>query len=255
MVGRTLVVSSPNRRFSSGAAALDGRTLEHMDAWGKHLFYFFDGRRVLHVHLGMDGRFRHHRGAPDTARPPARTTWLRAAAPELTFDLSTPKVCELIDVVHQRAIIARLGPDPIRGEDGPGAFPKVRDSGMPIGVALLDQSLVSGIGNVYRAEILYAHGIHPERPAASITEGEWAAIWATAETMLRAGVRDRGEIRTVDPRDFKVRDRRRTYVYGQRMCARCGSPVRQWDLAGRVAYACETCQPPWTVAPGGGRRA
>lgn len=251
MVGRRLVASSPNGRFSSGAADLGGRLLEGLDAWGKHLFYFFEGRRVLHVHLGMDGRFRHHRGPPATARPPGRTTWLRASAPELTFDLSAPKVCELIDVVHQRAIVARLGPDPLRHEDGLGAFARVRGSGLPIGVALLDQSLVSGIGNVYRAEILYAHGMHPERPASSLDQAEWAALWATAEAMLSAGVRDRGEIRTVDRRDFKVRDRRRVYVYGQRLCARCGSPVRSWDLAGRVAYACETCQPPW-AGPGGG---
>jgi endonuclease-8 len=106
----------------------------------------------------------------------------------------------------------------------------------------LDQSLVSGIGNVYRAEILFATGIHPERPAADVTADEWAAMWAAAVRMLRAGVRDRGEIVTVDPRDLKVRDRRRTYVYGQRMCARCGSAVRKWDLSGRDAWACETCQ-------------
>ncbi len=115
-------------------------------------------------------------------------------------------------------------------------------------MALLDQSLVAGIGNVYRAEILFAHGMHPERPAWSITSGEWDALWRTAVRMLRAGVRDRGEIITVDRRDFKVRDRRRTYVYGQRMCARCGSSIRKWDLLGRDAWACETCQPRW--APG-----
>jgi endonuclease-8 len=250
LVGHVLRVSSPSGRLADRAAAVDGRRLEGMEAWGKHLFYFFEGRRVLHVHLGMDGRFRHHRTAPAQAPPPRRSVALRVAGPELTFDLSTPKVCEVTDVLAQRRLVAALGPDPIRDEEGDGVEAVARWSAFagPVGVALLDQSLVAGIGNVYRAEILFAHGVHPERPAATVTAGEWAAMWGTAVRMLRAGVRDRGEIVTVDPRDLKVRDRRRTYVYGQRLCAHCGSPVRKWDLGGREAWACETCQPPWPLS-------
>ena len=248
LVGEQLAASSPNRRFASGAAGMDGRRLESMEAWGKHLFYFFEGRRVLHVHLGMDGRFRHHRSAP--VAPPRRDAWLRLGAPRLTVDLSTPKVCELIDVVHQRGIVARLGPDPIRSDDDGGQVaPRLARYDGPIGVALLDQSLVAGIGNVYRAEILFACGMHPERPAATVGEAEWKELWATAVHQLRKGVADRGDIITVDRRrDMKVRDGREKYVYGQRQCAHCGSAVRRWDLAGRVAYACETCQPPWPRA-------
>ena len=232
---------------------LDRRPLEAMDAWGKHLFYFFEGRRVLHVHLGMDGRFRRQRLADGDPRPARRSTWLRLSSPELSVDLDTPKVCELIDVVHQRSIVGRLGPDPLRGGDGSGVAALLPSRQDPIGVALLDQSLVAGIGNVYRAEILYACRMHPERPACSVGADEWARIWATAADMLEAGVRDRGQIRTVDRRDTKVRDRRRVYVYGQRMCAHCGSPIRVWDLAGRTAYACETCQPRWEAGPPEGR--
>lgn len=244
LVGHELAVTSPNGRFASGANRLDGQLLESMDAWGKHLFYSFAGRKVLHVHLGMDGRFRHHRVPPQKAPPPGRSVWLRAAGPELTFDLSTPKVCELIDPVHQRRIVTSLGPDPVRDDaDAARAVSRLGAYDGPVGVALLDQSLVAGIGNVYRAEILFALGIHPERPAASITGEQWSRIWQTARQMLRAGVQAQGRIITVDRRDFKVRDRRQTYVYGQRMCAHCGSTVRKWDLAGRDAWACETCQP------------
>jgi endonuclease-8 len=241
-VGEQLRAVSPNHRFDSGARAIDGRTLQRMDAWGKHLFYFFEGRRVLHVHLGMDGRFRHHRLPADAVPPPRRTTWLRVTAPQMTFDLSAPKVCEVVDEITQRRIVDRLGPDPIRQDDDGGVFTGLSGRTDSIGAALLDQSLVSGIGNVYRAEILYALGIHPERPANQVTEDEWAAIWATAVRMLRAGVSDRGQIITVDRRDFKVRDRRETYVYGQRMCAHCGSSIHKWDLDGRDAWACPTCQ-------------
>lgn len=244
LAGRTVAVSSPNGRFSSGAAALDGRTLESMDAWGKHLFYFFEGRRVLHVHLGMDGRFHHHRTGADLLPRRSSSVWLRVSGPELTFDLSSPRVCELIDEVHQHGMVAGLGPDPIRSDsDGASFVPRMRADERPIGAALLDQSLIAGVGSVYRAEILFALGVHPERPASTLTEDVCSRLWDTAARMLRAGVRDRGRIITVDPRDFKVRDRRQTYVYGQRMCAHCGSPVRRWDLLGREAWACETCQP------------
>ena len=246
LVGHELVARSPSGRLASVAGAVDGRRLDTMEAWGKHLFYFYDGRRVLHVHLGMDGRMRHHRGPP--ARVPAarRTVALRVVGPSLTFDLSAPRICEVIDVLNQRRIVSRLGPDPIRTDDDGGlVLPRLAAHDGPIGVALLDQSLVAGIGNVYRAEILFAHGMHPERPAATVTAPEWQGLWRTAVRMLRAGVRDRGQILTVDRRDFKVRDRRETYVYGQRQCAHCGSPIRKWDLQGRDAWACETCQPPF----------
>ncbi len=244
LVGRRLAACSPSGRLAPAAAAVDGRVLESMEAWGKHLFYFFEGRRVLHVHLGMDGSFRHHRLPADQVPPSRRSVALRVTGPDMTFDLSTPKVCQVIDVVHQRRLVAGLGPDPIReDEDGGAVLPRLAGYDGPIGVALLDQSLVAGIGNVYRAEILFANGMHPERPAATLTGEEWDALWRTAVRMLRAGVRDGGRIMTVDRRDFKVRDGRSTYVYGQRMCARCGSPVRKWDLQGRDAWACETCQP------------
>ncbi len=222
LVGRPIDASSPNRRFGSGAAAIHGRTLESMEAWGKHLFYFFTGRRVLHVHLGMDGRFRHVPG------PPGSGVWLRLAADGWSVDLSTPRICRLIDVVHQRRIVAALGPDPIRTDDDGGAvLPRLAAYDGPIGAALLDQSVVAGIGNISRAEILFAAGIHPDRPASSIDSAEWERIWAAAVGMLRAGVSE-------EPK---------AAVYQRRMCPRCGFPVRHWDLQGRQAWACEHCQP------------
>ncbi|MDA8044260.1 MAG: hypothetical protein M0Z30_03335 [Actinomycetota bacterium] len=90
--------------------------------------------------------------------------------------------------------------------------------------------------------------IHPNgRPSwpasATVTPVEWAGLWETLVVMQRAGV-DAGRIMTVDPGDETVADGRTRYVYKQDRCARCGSPIRRWDLAGRWAYACETCQPP-----------
>lgn len=246
LVGHTLTVTSPSGRLAPLAAAVDARVLESMDAWGKHLFYGFAGRRVLHVHLGLEGRFGHHRVPAAQAVPPRRGVLLRLVGPSLTVDLFRPRICEVTDEVTRRAVVASLGPDPLRPDaEREEAVRRLAAFDGPVGAALLDQSRLAGVGNVYRAEILFAHGMHPERPAATLSEEEWVGIWETAARMLGAGVRDRGEIVTVDRRDFKVRDRRQTYVYGQRLCAHCGSRIRSWDLQGREAWACETCQPRW----------
>lgn len=243
LVGLPIRVSSPNRRFETGAAALDGATVTSLQAHGKHLFYNFDARRVLHVHLGMHGSFAYHEGED---RDPRRRSaaWLRVASPSLTFDLRNPKVCELVDAIARDRITAALGPDPILVDTPPGGLLIIRELEQPVGAVIVDQSVIAGVGNVYRAEILYACAIHPDREASSLSDGELRTIWAGAVRMLRAGVADGGRIRTVDRRrDFSVRDSRRCYVYGQRFCARCGSPIRRWTLAGQLAYACETCQP------------
>lgn len=244
LVGHALRAVALGGRFASGAAAIDGRNLRAVDAWGKNLFYFFAGRRVLHAHLGMDGRFRHHRPPPAEGPSRGRRPGLRLEGPELTVDIITPRTCRVIDELEQRRIVASLGPDPLR-RDSEGGPVHDRLSGYegPIGAALLDQSLVAGIGNIYRAEVLFSAGVHPERPAGGITPQEWSAIWDAAVRMMAAGVRDRGRIVTVGPRDARVRDGRPTYVYGQRLCALCGSSIRSWDLLGREAWACETCQP------------
>jgi len=243
LVGSPVRVSSPNRRFETGAAALDGATVKSLQAHGKHVFYDFDARRVLHIHLGMHGSFARHGGAPRGARS-RNAAWLRVASPSLTVDLRNPKVCELVDVVARDRIIAALGPDPILVDTPPGGLAAIREVKKPVGAVIVDQSVIAGIGNVYRAEILYACAIHPNREASSLTDDDLRNIWAGAVRMLRAGVADGGRIRTVDRRrDFTVRDSRTCYVYGQRFCARCGSLIHRWTLAGQLAYACEACQP------------
>ena len=238
LAGKTLRVASPGHRFDPAAAAVDGRVLDAVEAWGKHLFYVFSGRRVLHVHLGLDGRFRPVR-VPGAA--PGRAA-IRMSSDAAGFDLHDPKTCQAIDAAHQLQVIRRLGPDPIRSDsDGGAVLPKLAASTEPMGAALLDQSIVAGIGNIYRSEILFVRGMHPLRPAASINAGEWQAMWHTTVELLRRGV-EAGRVVTVDKRAV---GRREVYVYKQRLCVRCGSPVRWLEVGGRPAYACETCQPPW----------
>ena len=245
-------VTSPQGRFAGGAALVDGTGLEAIDAWGKHLFYRFEGGRVIHVHLGLFGKFFGVEGAGAAAGDTVRQVRLRLAGPEGAFDLTGPTACELIEAPEIKAITDRLGPDPLRpGADPARAWANLTRRRTPIGVAIMDQSVVAGVGNVFRAESLFVHGIHPERPSNTLDRAEWDALWATLVKMLRAGLRT-GRIVTVGRRDPAARDGRTRYVYKQEHCGRCSTPIRRWDLTGRWAYACETCQPRWPEAEAGG---
>jgi len=241
--GRSVAVTSPQGRFGD-AALVDGRVFRAASAWGKHLFHDYEGGLSVHVHLGIYGEF--HEREPGTV--PKDTTRMRIESGEILLDLIGPTTCEVVDELGKRAITARIGPDPLRRDADPEcAWERLRKRKGPIGPALLDQSLFAGVGNVFRAEALFVHGIHPETPIPSITREQFDALWATLTQMLRTGVKE-GRIMTVDAAELGLRRRdldraNGRYVYRQEACLRCGAPVRRWDMAGRWCYACEVCQP------------
>ena len=245
--GRVVRARSPQGRFAREARQLDRRHFLDADAWGKHLFHVWEGGRIVHVHLGMAGNFRRFEGAAPRARPTVR---LRLSAEPVTVDLIGPPTCELITESDRLAILARLGPDPIRDDADPevvrAALLKRPDR--PIGDALLDQRVVAGAGNIYRNEALVLAGIHPLRPSGRISAEEWGALWERLRDLLQRGVREgtvtvtEGEAahpRAVGERtpgdDF--------YVYGMKVCRRCGSRLRELPLSGRRMFACPSCQP------------
>ncbi len=245
--GREVAVSSPQGRFARGAARLDGRRLENVDAHGKNLFYRWEGGDILHVHLGLVGKFRTHHGDPP---PPTPGTRLAMQADGTTVYLAGPMTCELIDPIREEELRDRLGPDPLRA-DGSGAFAaNLGRRAIGVGAALLDQSVVAGIGNVYRAEVLFLEGIHPDVPARSLRGEQVTALWRRLVAELRRGERS-GRIVTVEPADVGARRRsalgrgERLYVYKRagEPCRRCGTAVARWELAGRKIWACPACQP------------
>jgi endonuclease-8 len=244
--GRPVSVSSPQGRFAEAAARLDERVLEDVDAYGKHLFYDFGAGDLVHVHLGLFGKFYRHPPPPPAPRDTVR---LRMSGLDATVDLIGATECALVDPAVRDAILDRLGPDPLRKDADPDqAWRKLQRRKTPIGAALMDQSVLAGIGNVYRAEILNVYGVHPEAPANSVTRDQFDSMWATLVGWLRHGVKDQVII-TVDPKLLgkprsRIKRREALWVYKQDRCRRCGTEVRRWDLAGRWAYACETCQPP-----------
>ncbi len=171
--GHPVRVSSPQGRFTESAALLDGRTVETAESWGKHLWVHFAHDDLVHVHLGLYGRFDVVRDA-DVVPAPVGQVRLRLVqadaldGPSATAsyaDLRGATACELQTREQREALVARLGPDPLRPDADPDlAWHRIKRSRAPIAGLLMDQSVISGIGNVYRAELLYRHRVDPFRP-------------------------------------------------------------------------------------------
>src|SRR3954469_2229959 len=157
--GRPVHVTSPQGRAAGVAARLDGRVLERAEAYGKHLFHHWEGiDDVLHVHLGLFGKFTRHASPPPPPATPNVRVRLEGAA--WTVDLTGPTVCELLDPEGVDRVVARLGPDPLRRDADPElAWTRLRRRRVPVGVALMDQAVFAGVGNVFRAEALFVLGI------------------------------------------------------------------------------------------------
>jgi endonuclease-8 len=244
--GCRVTVSSPQGRFAKEAKRLDGRRFVRADAYGKHLFHHWSGGLVVHVHLGMAGWFYRYRTSVPTPRPTVR---MRLSAKGLASDLIGPPTCELIPEFARRALIARLGPDPLRRDFDPEvALTALRKRPRrTIGDALLDQRVLAGVGNIYRNEALFLTGIHPLRPSGSVTGEQWEYLWRTIRRLMRRGV-TQSEIRTIvavepaHPLSGRGPDDS-FYVYQQEICRRCGSPINEFPLSARRMFACPQCQP------------
>ena len=244
VVGHQLTASSPQGKFADGAALIDGVRLVKVEAYGKHLLERFAGGATVHVHLGMRGKLLR---SPDPSRPPLPQVRLRLASADAAWDLIAPSTCELLHDAGVAGLVARLGPDPLRDDADPErAWASLQATPGALGAALLDQSVIAGIGNVFRSEALFACGLHPARPAASLTRAEFDRLWPTVRAMMRRAVDD-GRIVTVDPPAGQARtevpEDEARYVYRQECCRRCGAAVESWTLGGRTAYACPVDQP------------
>ncbi|MCQ6552914.1 Fpg/Nei family DNA glycosylase [Streptomyces sp. C10-9-1] len=248
--GRPVRATSPQGKFADSAALIDGAVLDATEAHGKHLFLGFGRGEWVHIHLGLFGKVAFG-DAP--APPPTDTVRLRLANPDSYVDLRGPTACALVTDGEKAAVHDRLGPDPLRPDDGPDrAWARVSRSRSSIAALLMDQKVVSGVGNVYRAEVLFRHGIDPYRAGRDLTRREWDAVWADLAALMREGVRN-NRIDTVRPehgpeatgRPPRVDDHGgEVYVYRRAAmpCHVCGDTVRTAPLAARNLFWCPTCQ-------------
>lgn len=248
---RIVAVSSPQGRFADGAARVDGHRLERVTAYGKHLFQHYEGKLVTHVHLGLYGKFVAGNGEPPAPRGALRMR-IETAEDDQQIrwtDLRGAITCEVLaDPAGMKAVIAKLGPDPLgRSRDGGArAFDRIHRSKVAVGAQLMDQSRLAGVGNVYRAEILFRHRISPFRPGTGLSADDWSAIWPDLVTLMRAGVKS-GRIITTEKADRPPGRARRedaSYVYRRDglPCRRCGTPIQRTEMVARNLFWCPACQ-------------
>jgi len=245
---KPLRASSLQDRFTAGAARLDGLNLMLTQAHGKHLFLMFMGPRLvtehLHIHLGLYGSFVIGKAPAPEPRGMLR---LRLETDEKWADLRGATACELITPVEVTSIHDRLGPDPLRWTDRSApAWARISRSRTSIGTQLVAQNVISGVGNVYRAEVLFRQRINPHRRGNDMLSEEFDEIWTDLIGLMRAGVRA-GRIVTTRP-EHRRRGRARPddayYVYRRAglPCRICGTEIRREVLAARNLYWCPVCQ-------------
>ncbi len=225
LVGQPVGVETPHPRAAAKRIAerLDGAVLESVEAVGKNLLLRFAGGHVLRSHLRMSGRWRvEARGAPRRGRP-----WLVLRGTEHEAVLWNGPVLELDKPVRAGADILDADPD----YDAMVSRLRAQRRDREIGDALLDQRLVAGIGNIWRAESLWSARVSPWRALGDVPDDELRAVLEDAHRLMTASVEG-------------ARPLYRVYRRTGRACSRCGSAIRahaQGDGA-RIAYWCPTCQ-------------
>ncbi|MFL6025356.1 MAG: Fpg/Nei family DNA glycosylase, partial [Friedmanniella sp.] len=158
--------------------------------------------------------------------------------------------CEVITRGEKNAVTAALGPDPLRPNADPTlAAARLARSRTALGALLMNQTVLAGVGNVYRAEILFRHGIHPYLAGRDLDPAVWLDIWADLVRLMRHGLRT-GRIVTTEPEDRErrsgaARQSDAHYVYRRtgQPCRRCGTPVVHAVMVTRNLFWCPRCQP------------
>jgi endonuclease VIII len=224
LVGERVEVETPHPRAAVKglAARLDGLTLEAVVAEGKNLLLTFEGGLVLRSHLRMNGRWRvERRGATRAGKP-----WLVLRGAEHEAVLWNGPVLDLVTQCY----LPNSAPDIVREVPGVARF-RGGDQAREIGDALLDQRLVAGIGNIWKAESLWEARISPWRQLADVSDAELEEVLGAAHRLMAASVEG-------------TRPLRRVYRRAGRACPRCAAVIRsapQGDNA-RTAYWCPRCQ-------------
>jgi endonuclease VIII len=250
-VGKTICVETPNGRFPD-AALLTGRKLKLVLAHGKHLGYDFGRDRKLHVHLGRFGDFTGGKMPFPEAKGALRMRWSTRTD---WLELRGAIDCSVYTDQQWQALENRLGADPLALHADPSpAFAYVHKAKLAIGALLMDQTVFAGIGNIYRAELLYRAKQNPFAAGKDISDKTLKAIWKDAVKLMPEGMVDR-RIVTTRAKDRphpagKAKGEETHYVYRRhgKPCFVCGTTIRRIGMAGRTLYWCPTCQPDETGA-------
>lgn len=261
-----LHITSPQGRFATEAELVDGSRLERAEAFGKHLFLHFDAasdEHIIYIHLGLIGHLRFEDREKVWGQIRVRIETLdddgssdgssSEDTTNLAANLRGPQWCRLITDEEYAIAVGKIGEDPIRDDANPRqVWAKVQRSKRSIGSLLMDQKLFAGVGNIYRAEVLFRHQQSPFTLGNAIDRSVFFAMWEDLVVLMRQGVVD-GEINTVrDEHTPEVMHRParddehggEVYVYRRAGddCYVCGSDIAMKAYEGRNLFWCPTCQ-------------
>ena len=273
--GRAVRVDGPQGRFTD-TEVIDGKKLQRVMAAGKHLGYDFGKDRILHVHLGLQGDFTEGSGPLPAVRGALRLRMWNAAAvkkpagpdaskphrwyseddgtdnlaPEKIawVELRGPMDCSVYTQEMWEGLLKRLGPDPLNGDGAEKFVERVRKSKKTIGELLMDQSVAAGVGNIFRAELLYRAKQSPFVAGREVEASTLRSIWKEAGVLMKAAMVDR-RIVTTRPKDRLHRKGQALkeeahYVYRRqgRPCFVCGTSILTEVMAGRNLFWCPVDQ-------------
>jgi endonuclease VIII len=223
--------------------SLVGRRVEAIEARGKHLLIHLDDGQAIHSHMGMTGSWHVYRSDQAWLKP-ARRAHLVLHLPAAVCVCFTPKTLEILTAhgVRRHPYLSRLGPDLLSERFGvQDVVQRLRQrSDLPVGEAVMDQTLVCGIGNVYKSELLFLQRLDPFCRVGDLSDSQLEQLVQSARQLMRRNLQ--GSRRTTR----FGRDGQRLWVYGRsgEKCLQCGSIIRMRRQGGlgRSTYWCPTCQ-------------
>lgn len=221
---------------------LSGRRLNEVVVRGKHLLFRIEGGWTLHTHFQMDGSWHLYRPKEKWRGPSHQVRAILVTEPWTAVGFRLP-VVDLLQTTDEDEVVGHLGPDPLSETwDEDEAVRRMQDRGeISIAHALLDQSLMAGLGNVYKCEVCFLRGIHPDTPVREIHD--LREVVRLGARTLRANRTTGNQVTTGINRPGK-----RHWVYGRggEPCRRCGTRIAKSGGSigeDRVTYWCPKCQP------------
>ena len=223
---------------------------EFVDDAGENSLHSIGAPRLARIRMSEDEKMSVVAGT--FPAEPVGAVRVRLLTAKTVADLRGPTACEVIDDTEVKAVMARLGPDPLVDDPQVGEdrfATKVLKKPTPIGLLLMDQAVVSGIGNVYRAELLFRNRLNPKTPGKLIPEELVRELWKDWSRLLIVGV-ELGQMMTMDGLDDDgyraalVRRDSRHWVYHRTglPCRICRTPIAMELAATRKLYWCPSCQ-------------
>jgi|TARA_B110000305_G_C19303774_1_gene570455 endonuclease-8 len=237
-VGFNIAVSSPQGRFNIGAKSINKQQCVAVEAFGKHLLYEFKNNQSLHIHLGLFGRIKRRKLPDEEVKGEVR---VRLVGKTHLIDINGPTICEILNEQAKRKLIGRIGPDLLRKDADPiKFFERISRSRAKIGTLLMDQSVVAGIGNIYRTELLWRQCVHPNKRGQELDRSQLENLWNDARALLEVGVKHNKIITNFQKAGSVNTDN--LNIYKKKECPRCQGDISKIDISGRKAYFCDFCQ-------------